>query len=133
VKQEPKEIVKEVVDAYNSKSLERLLDLYHPGASFWDPFHRDGVRGRDAIAGVVGRLFEAMPDELMHIRTLAADERHAVVELRSVGTAPDGGFFELEFTEVYEVSGGRVASCRVYIDPEEVPSVDQPGPLQSNK
>jgi ketosteroid isomerase-like protein len=133
VNQDPKQIVQEVVDAYNGKSLERLLDLYHSGASFWDPFHRDGVRGRDAIAGVVGQLFEAMPDERMHIQTLAADERHAVAELRSVGTAPDGSLFELEFTEVYEVSDGRVASCRVYIDPEDVPGADQPGPQEGNK
>jgi ketosteroid isomerase-like protein len=121
---EPKDVVRHLVDAYNAKSLERLKDLYHPDAFFWDVFHRDGVRGRDAITKVLNELFEMLPDERMHIQTLAADERHAVAEFRSTGTAAGGRPFELEFTEVYEIEDGRIASCRVYVDPEEVPDTE---------
>jgi ketosteroid isomerase-like protein len=118
----PAELVEELVDAYNAKSLERLLALYRPDARFWDPFHRPGVVGRDGIGEVIQELFQSFPDERMSIVTLAADETHAVAEFRSAGTSRSGRPFELEFTEVYEVSGGQIASCRVYIDTSEIPA-----------
>jgi ketosteroid isomerase-like protein len=124
VTRDPKQLVRDLVDAYNDKSLERILQLYDPEAYFWDPFHRDGIRGREALGAVIRQLFETMSDERMQIQTLAADDRHAVAEFRSTGTGPDGRAFELEFTEVYEVSNGRIASCRVYIDTAQVPGVD---------
>ena len=117
----PKELVGALVDAYNDKRLDALLDLYDPDARFWDPLHRDGVVGREAIGRVIGQLFEAFPDERMSIVTLAADETTAVAEFRSTGTAPGGGRFELDFTEVYEVRDGRIVSCRVYLDPQQLP------------
>ena len=118
----PREVVEELVDAYNQKSLERVLALYGSEAQFWDPFHRDGVVGRAAIGEVIAGLFERYPDEQMSIVALAADETHAVAEFKSTGTAKSGRPFELDFTEVYEVDDGQVASCRVYIDTEQVPT-----------
>jgi ketosteroid isomerase-like protein len=118
----PGEVVEELVDAYNAKSPERLLALYRPDACFWDPLHRDGVVGREGISEVIDGLFQSFPDERMSIVTLAADETHAVAELRSAGTTSSGRAFELEFTEVYEVSDGQIASCRVYIDTGEIPA-----------
>lgn len=118
----PREVVNELVDAYNGKSLERVLALYRPDARFWDPFHREAVVGRAAIADVIQGLFERFPDEKMAVATLVADETHAVAELKSAGTANCGRPFELEFTEVYEVSDGQVSSCHVYIDTGEIPA-----------
>lgn len=118
----PKEVVTELVDAYNAKSLERLLALYRPDARFWDPFHRDGVAGREAIADVLRGLFESFPSERMSIVTLVADDAYAVAEFRSTGTTRGGHPFELEFTEVYEVNEGQITSCRVYIDTQAVPA-----------
>ncbi len=118
----PTDIVHELVDAYNAKSLQRLLALYRSDARFWDPFHRDGVVGREQIAEVLRGLFESYPDERMSISTLVADDAHAVAEFRSTGTTQDGRPFELEFTEVYEIEDGRISSCRVYLDTQEVPA-----------
>jgi ketosteroid isomerase-like protein len=117
-----KELIRELVDAYNAKSVERLLALYRPDARFWDPLHRDGVTGHEAIADVIGGLFATFPDERMSIETLVADDAYAVAEFRSTGTAPGAEPYEVEFTEVYEVSNGQIASCRVYLDTEALPS-----------
>lgn len=117
----PRQVVEELVDAYNAKSLERLRALYRPDARFWDPFHRAGVVGQDAIEHVLDGLFQRYPDEQMSIVTLVADSTHAVAELRSTGHSADGRAFDLDFTEVYEVEDGRIVSCRVYIDPRAVP------------
>jgi len=118
----PKDVVEELVDAYNEKSIDRLLALYRPCARFWDPFHREGVVGRAAIGEVIRGLFERFPDERMSVVTLVADETHAVAEFKSAGTGPRGEPFELEFTEVYEVDDGQIASCHVYIDTDHIPA-----------
>jgi ketosteroid isomerase-like protein len=118
----PRELVHELVETYNAKSLDRLLGLYAEDATYWDPFHRDGVGGREAIADVLRGLFELFPDERMEIAALAADGTHAVAEFRSTGTARSGSRFEFEFTEVYEVHDGQIVSCRVYIDIAAVPT-----------
>jgi ketosteroid isomerase-like protein len=118
----PRELVGELVDAYNAKTIERVLALYRSDARFWDPFHREGVVGRAAIGDVIGGLFERFPDEKMSVVTLVADQSHAVAEFRSVGTAASGRPFELEFTEVYQMSDGQISSCHVYIDTGEIPA-----------
>jgi hypothetical protein len=118
---QPKDVVRALVDAYNAKSAEGVLDLYHADAFFWDPLHRGGLRGHAAIGDVLRALFAAYPDERMEVVTLAGDEVHVVAEFRSTGTA-GGDPFEIQFTEVYEVTDGRIASCRVYLDPEELPA-----------
>jgi ketosteroid isomerase-like protein len=119
---QPKEVVLAMVDAYNAKSMDRVLELYDPDARYWDPLHRDGVVGRDAVADVLRSLFDSFPDERMSIVTLAGDETHAVAEFRSTATAAATGEpFTLDFTEVYEVTAGRIVSCRVYLDPKELP------------
>jgi ketosteroid isomerase-like protein len=119
---QPKEVVLAMVDAYNAKSMDGVLELYDPDARYWDPLHRDGLVGRDGVADVLKSLFESFPDERMSIVTLAGDETHAVAELRSTATASATGEpFTLDFTEVYEVTAGRIVSCRVYLDPTELP------------
>src|SRR5450759_2795573 len=86
---DPKSIVRELVDAYNAKSVDRLVALYHPDGRLWSPFERDGIVGRAAIGESIRRLFEAYPDEEMTIELLAGDETHAIAEFRSVGLGPD--------------------------------------------
>lgn len=118
----PKDVARALVDAYNAKSLEATVNLYRPDGRYWDPLHQDGVDGREAIGNVIAGLFAAVPDERLEIETLAGDERYAVAELRSTGTvAATGARFELELTEVYEVVGRQIASCRAYFDPKQLP------------
>lgn len=118
----PKEVVCALAEAYNAKSLEGILDLYRPDARYWDPLHRDGVAGREAIGGLMRELFAAFPDERMETETLASDETHAVAEFRSTGTSSSGQRFELELTEVYEIVEERIAWCRAYFDPKQLPT-----------
>jgi limonene-1,2-epoxide hydrolase len=118
----PKEVARALVDSYNAKSLDGVLELYRPDGRYWDPLHTHGVAGRDALRELLTDLFAASVDEQMQIVTLAGDERYAVAELRSGGTyAATGVRFELDLTEVYEIVEGRIASCRAYFDPKQLP------------
>jgi ketosteroid isomerase-like protein len=94
-----RELVEELVDAHNAKSIERLLALYRPDVRLWDPLHREGVVGRAAIGDVIGGLFERYPDEKMSVVKLVADETHTAAEFRSIGTAASGRPFELGVRE----------------------------------
>lgn len=116
----PKDVARAAVAAYNAKELGAVLDLYRPDGRYWDPLHTEGVAGREAIRKAIAEMFEAVPDEQLEFETLAGDERYAVAELRSRGTLDVTGVrFELELTEVYEVVGGQIASCRAYFDPKQ--------------
>jgi ketosteroid isomerase-like protein len=41
----------------------------------------------------------------------------------STGTAPSGSPYTLDFTEVIELRDGKIATVKVYLDPEEVERV----------
>lgn len=117
-----KDVVLAAVAAYNAKDLGSLLDLYRPDGRYWDPLRQEGVAGREAVGKAIAEMFASVPDERLTIETLAGDEQFAVAELRGTGTfAATGVPFELDLTEVYEVVGGRIASCRAYFDPRQLP------------
>lgn len=116
----PKDVVRAAVAAYNAKELGALLDLYRPDGRYWDPLHRQGVAGREAVGKAIAQMFASAPDEQLAIETLAGDEVYAVAELRGTGTLAAGEPFELDLTEVYEVVGGQIASCRAYFDPTQL-------------
>ncbi len=112
-------LILELVDAYNTKDLERVMAFYHPQATYWSALG-DWRRGADEIRAHIVELFELLPDEHMTVRTLIADDTTAVAEFTGRGTAPDGRPYSLDFTEVFHLRGGKVAEVRVYLDPEEV-------------
>lgn len=116
----PKEVVLASIAAYNAKDIDSLIALYQPDGRYWDPIHQ-GVAGRKAIGKAIAAMFAAVPDEQLAVETLVGDDGSAVAELRSMGTlAATGVPFELELTEVYEVIGGQIASCRAYFDPQQL-------------
>jgi steroid delta-isomerase-like uncharacterized protein len=115
-----KAVVQALVRAYNARSVEEVAGLYGDDAVYWDPLHPEGVRGRAAIRELLVSLFDAYPDERLEIEALVADDRQAVAELLSTGTAPGGRPFRLALTEVYAVQDGRIVSCRAYFDPVQL-------------
>lgn len=118
----PKDVTRALVDAYNDKSVERLLELYAPDGRYWDPMWPEGVEGTDALRTLYESSFAAAPDERMEIVALAGDERFAVAELRRTGTlAGAGARFQLDLTAVHHVADGRIAACRAYYDPRQLP------------
>jgi len=128
---DPKSIARELVGAYNAKSIGRLLALHHPDGRLWSPFERDWIVGHAAIGESIRRLFEAYSDEEMTIELLAGDKTHANAEFGSVGPGPDRG--EVRFTKVHEVRDGRIAACHVYINPDELRARAGPSTVGPNQ
>jgi ketosteroid isomerase-like protein len=116
-------LVGEVVDAYNRKDLQALGKLYDPGIELWSSLG-ESATGRQEVMGHIAELFQRLPDEHMTAETVVADAESVVVELTSRGTSATGQPYELQFTEVFEVSDGQISSIKTYIDPRQVEAVE---------
>ena len=112
-------LVDRIVAAYNSRDVEALVALYQPNLTYWSAI--DGLQvGIEAVRKHIDHLHETLPDEQMQARTIITDGDLIVVEFESTGTNPAGKTYTIEFTEVFELLDGKVASIKVYLDPEEV-------------
>lgn len=118
-RQDARAMVADIVAAYNSHDTDTLAALYHDDITYWSAL--DGLEeGKDAVRGHIEHLHEILPDEQMAAKTVITDGDVVVVEFESRGTNPAGRPYAIEFTEVFELRDGRIASIKVYLDPEEV-------------
>ncbi len=112
-------LVARLVAAYNAKDADSLAELYRPDARYWSALG-DWREGLPAIRAHIEDLHRELPDEQMTVKALVTDGEAVVVEFVSSGTAPSGNRYEIEFTEVIQLAEGKIASVKVYLDPEEV-------------
>jgi len=112
-------LVDAIITAYNKRDTVALAALYQPEITYWSAL--DGTqKGIDRVLAHVDFLHETLPDEQMRAKTVVTDGDLVVVEFESTGTNPVGRPYTIEFTEVYELRDGRVASIKVYLDPEDI-------------
>ena len=114
-----REIVTQIVEAYNAKDVDALADLYQPDARYWSALG-DWQEGLTAIRSHIEDLHRRLPDEQMTIDAVMTDGAAIVAEFTSAGTAPSGLPYKFSFTEVIELRDGKIASVMVYLDPEEI-------------
>ncbi len=115
-------LVGRIVTAYNSHDTDALVALYQPDITYWSAL--DGLhKGAQAVREHIDHLHETLPNEEMRAHTVITDGELTVVEFESTGTNPAGNAYSIEFTEVFELRDGKVASIKVYLDPEEVARV----------
>jgi SnoaL-like domain len=112
-----RDLVEALLAARNAASSEQVRALLAPDATYWDCL-RGRVRGAEAVtdALLAGHTGRATPRFVAG--TLAAGDRHAVVELRVCDAGPNEAGYPA--TEVYELRSGLIAGCRTYLDPVEV-------------
>ncbi|MGH3004752.1 MAG: nuclear transport factor 2 family protein [Gaiellaceae bacterium] len=105
----PKELVERLVEARNARADDRAAHLLADDVRYWDCLRGD-VAGRDTVVAALA----AAHGTRLAVETLTGDETHVVVELRVDGERPHRA------TEVYVLGDdARIASCRVYFDPQE--------------
>jgi len=115
-------VIERIVAAYNAKDTDALALLYHPDARYWSPLG-DWQEGLNAITAHIEELHRNLPDEQMEATAVITDGEVVVAEFRSTGTSPSGDAYAIDFTEVIELRDGKIASVKVYLDPEEVERV----------
>jgi ketosteroid isomerase-like protein len=114
-----RDLVEALLAARNAASSDQVRALLASDATYWDCL-RGRVEGAEAVAEALlaGHTGRATPPRFI-AGTLAAGDRHAVVELR-VRDAEASEAPGYPATEVYELRSGRIAGCRTYLDPAEV-------------
>jgi ketosteroid isomerase-like protein len=118
-REDARSLVDGIVAAYNGHDTDALVALYQPDIKYWSAL--DGLQeGVSAVREHIDHLHETLPDERMTAQTVITDGEVVVVEFESSGTNPAGNPYTIEFTEVFEIRDGKIASIKVYLDPEEV-------------
>lgn len=112
-------LIHEIVAAYNARDLDSLIARYHRDITYWSAL--GGLQeGITAVRDHLEHLHQTLPDERMRALAVITDGDLVVAEFESTGTSPLGRPYRIEFTEVFELRDGKVASIRVYLDPEAV-------------
>lgn len=115
-------IVDRLVVAYNSRSTDVLRDMYLDEVTYWSALE-DTLKGKQAVIDHVEHLHKILPDEQMRAKTVTADDDVIVVEFESIGTDIDGCEYRIEFTEVFSLIDGKIASIKVYLDTRQVAAI----------
>ena len=111
-------LMESLLAARNAGSTDRTRALLASDATYWDCLGGQ-LRGAEPVAEVLVRSHAGGAQPRFVAETLAAAGGHAVMELR-VCHGAGGGATGYPATEVYELRGGLVAGCRVYVDPADV-------------
>jgi len=119
MRSDARRLVDEIVDAYNSRDTDKIVALYQPDITYWSTL--DGrYEGINAVRDHIDYLHEVLADERMRAQTVITDGDMIVVEFESSGTTRASNPYVIEFTEVFELLDGKVASIKAYLDPEEI-------------
>lgn len=117
-----RDIVSQLVSAYNARRTDVLSDLYHADITYWSCLSGTS-EGRQAVIDNIERLHTELPDEQMRAKTVTTDDDVIVAEFQSTGTDAGGHPYQIDFTEVFQLVDGKVASIKVYIDPDDVAAI----------
>ena len=121
-REDARDLMTTMVDAYNARDIPGLMALYHPDATYWSAL--SGLQeGAGTIRDHLELLHETLPDEHMTTKALMTVGSIVVAEFESTGTSPTGESYRIEFTEVFELVDAKIRSVKVYLDPEEVEAI----------
>lgn len=117
--QDARTLIGQITEAYNARDTDILTALYQPDVVYWSTIGATRF-GIDAVRQNVDLLHRRFPDERMSAKTIITDGDVIVVEFESTGTNSADPGYTIEFTEVFELRDGMVASVKVYLDPQDI-------------
>ena len=109
---DPGSVVTAQVDAYNARDLDRCLECYSPEAVIEDGNGQVLMRGREAMRGRYGQLFEQSPELHCEIRQRIRVGSYVVDEEAITGFHLAGFPTEMHAAAVYRVEGDRIVHVR---------------------
>jgi len=118
-----KDIVKESLDAWNSRNFDRMRDLMHPDYTYTGGDGRE-QKGPEAGLAVSQMFANAFPDGRIDIVNIKESGDTVLVEFIGRGThrgelmgvAPTGRSVTIPVCDVLEVRDGKIYREREYID-----------------
>jgi ketosteroid isomerase-like protein len=119
-KDQARAIASRLLDGYNRKDVEGVVELYAPGFEYWSPLEgwRTGLAERRRH---LERLYEALEDERLVARHVVTDGRKLILHVSSSGRSPvDRTPYEFPMVMVLEVEDWKIVRGRTYLDPNDV-------------
>lgn len=118
------QVVRRLVERFNARDLEGMLELYAADATLHEPFLDEPVSGTRALRAFHQELFGAFPDEALEIEELLSKDDRVVARLVAtathsgafLGMPPTGRRFSVRECTVFRFRDGRVQEVWVYVD-----------------
>jgi limonene-1,2-epoxide hydrolase len=105
------------INAFNSRELEQLLDLYAPDAQHYSPKLKDRqpetqglIKGRNALRTWWRGAYDRLPSLQYVLDTVTANENRVFIEY----TRRVDGETDMPVAEVYDIKDGKIVFSRVY-------------------
>ena len=112
-------LVKQYFEHFNNHEWTKMANMYAETTDFKDPSLGQGIvkQTRQQIVDKYSELNKVFPD--LHdrvIQTYPSGEQHIIVELVSIGTAPDHSKFELPICVIFTIENGLITKDFSYFD-----------------
>jgi ketosteroid isomerase-like protein len=111
-------IARQVLEAWNTRDVERVVACYTPDLVYRDPNTRGAVRGADAFRRYLRKLFAAwrMHWSAREVFPLAATSGAAVLWRATLTPAAGGATVEVDGMDLVVLDGERLQRNEVYFD-----------------
>src|SRR3569832_2232246 len=121
---EPRDVLRDWVDAIHRGDARRAASLYHEDATNLQVAVGVPAVGKQAIQNDLEEFFRAFPDSETHLENLFQDGEWAIVEWRGRGTwrgefagqPPNGKSFELQGSRFFHIVDGKIKFLRGFWD-----------------
>ena len=108
-------IVREQVEAYNARDLDRTLAYYAPDAVIVDNDGTILAEGNEAIRAIFGQVFAQNPALHADVPTIfRVGDWIAIHSIVRDWAMRDGSRQEMQWIEVYRVAGGKIQRVHLY-------------------
>jgi ketosteroid isomerase-like protein len=109
-----------LLDAFNSRNADRLVECFHPDYRSEQPAHPDrAFVGSDQVHENWSQVFSGVPDFTAELVREADDGEVAWGEWRFSGTRRDGTQLAMAGVIITGVRDGRIAWARLYLEDVE--------------
>ncbi|HXE71536.1 MAG TPA: ester cyclase [Candidatus Nitrosotenuis sp.] len=113
---EVRELVQELIDAWNARDPERVLACYHPDVEVWDPSLAEPVRGLEALRQWLAAYWRAFPDMGFEVHQIVMEGDRAALQWTACAThqgplgplPPTGRAVRFVGTSFLQLRQGRV-------------------------
>ena len=111
-------IARQVLDAWNTHDVERVVACYTPDLVYRDPGTRGDVRGADAFRRYLTKLFASwrMHWSAREVFPLEGTNGAAILWRATLTPAGGGGSVEIEGMDIAWIEGERLKRNEVYFD-----------------
>ena len=123
--QGPADVVQRLVEAINAHDLEAMVALFAEDyVNEWPAHPQRGFRGNEQVRRNWSQIFAGVPDLQARLPRMAVDGDTVWTEWDMWGTRRDGATHLTRGVAIFDVTQGRLAKVRFYLEPVEESSGD---------